>query len=120
MTRSEHRNAGESWAYYRSAFSRRSRHFPNLAVLVAVIDRVCELGYAERLYAGASLDNLVISVRPQTSDRHQTILVVPKGESVEFRFYPEDGETEISTTPLNQVESEIDRLLPRLAATLVR
>ena len=117
MIQHEGQKAAESWRHYRSAFSRRSRHFPNLAVLVALIDRVGQQGYSERLYAGASLDNLVISARPQPCDRRQTILVIPRGDTVEFRFYPEDGEMEISTTALNQVESEIDRLLPRLAAT---
>lgn len=119
MTQPQHQKAEESWSYYRSAFSRRGRLFADLAVLVPLIDRIRELGYSERLYAGASLDNLVISVRPQPRDRRQTILVIPKEESVEFRLYAEDGETETSTVALNQIESEIDRLLPRLAAMLV-
>lgn len=51
MTQQERQKAQESWAYHRSAFSRRSHHFPNLAVFVPLIDRVCELGFYEKLYA---------------------------------------------------------------------
>jgi hypothetical protein len=115
MTQQERQKAKESWTYYRSAFSRRSPHFPKLAVFIPIIDRICELGYSEQLYAGASLDNLVISVCSNPRDRRQTILVVPQENTVEFRLYPKDGETEISTVAQDQAASALDRLLPRLA-----
>jgi hypothetical protein len=117
MTQQEHQGARESWKYYRSAFGRRSLSFPALAVLGSIIDRICELGYSERLYASESLDHLVISVRPKPRDRRQTILVVPKGDVVEFRFYPEEGAVEAHTVALAEVESAIDRLLPVLVAS---
>ncbi len=117
MTQHESHTTNDSWHYYRSAFQRRSGPFPNLAVLVAIIDRICEQGYSERLYAGESLDNLVISVRPKPRDRRQTILVIPKGDAVEFRLYGEQGEAEFCTVALDQVESAIDSLLSRLIAS---
>jgi hypothetical protein len=110
------RKAEESWDYYRSAFGRRSQSFPDLAVFVPLIDRIRELGYSSRLYGGASLDNLVISVHPKPRDRRQTILVVPRTDTVEFRFYRKDGEAEVSTVARDQAASALDRLLPRLAA----
>ncbi len=118
MTQQERQKAKESWIYHRSACHRRSHLFPNLAVLAPVIDRVCELGYSETLYADTSLDNLVISVRPNPRDRRQTILVIPKENMVEFRLYPEDGETEVSTVSPEQAASALDHLLPRLIAGL--
>jgi hypothetical protein len=117
MTQQERREAEASWRYYRAAFSRRSLPFPALTILVRIIDRICELGYSERLYAGESLDQLVISARAKPRDRRQTILVVPKEDAVEFRFYPKEGAAEVHTVALDQVESAIDRLLPELAAT---
>ena len=116
MTQRERQKAKESWTYHRSAFSRRSHHFPSLAVFVPLIDRVCELGYSEKLYADTSLDNLVISVHPNPRDRRQTILVIPKENAVEFRLYPKDGEAEVSTVAPDQAASALDQLLPRLAA----
>lgn len=116
MTQQQRQKAEESWDYYRSAFSRRSRDFPRLAVFVPLIDRIRELGYSARLYAAASLDNLVISVRPNPGDRRQTILVIPQENTVEFRLYPKEGEVEIATVDRSQVEEALDRLLPRLSA----
>jgi hypothetical protein len=116
MTQQERQKAKESWTYYRSAFSRRSHHFPSLAIFVPLIDRVCELGYSEKLYADASLDNLVISTHPNPRDRRQTILVIPQENSVEFRLYPKEGQAEVSTVSQDQAASALDRLLPRLAA----
>jgi hypothetical protein len=118
MTQQERLTAKESWRYHRLAFHRRTHLFPNLAVFVPVIDRVCELGYSEQLYANTSLDNLVISVRPNPRDRRQTILVIPQANMVEFRLYPEDGETEVSTVSTEQAASALDHLLPRLIASL--
>ena len=118
MTQQERHKAEESWAYQRSAFNRRSRHFPSLSVLVPLIDRVCELGYSKQLYAGSSLDNFVISVRPNPRDRRQTILVIPQEDMVEFRLYPKDGEAEVATVARDQAASALDRLLPRLTADL--
>lgn len=113
---SQHQQAEESWEYYRSAFSRRSRLFPRLAVFVPLIDRVRELGYSAHLYAASSLDNLVISVHPDLRDRKQTILVVPQENMVELRFYPKDGEVEVCTVSWGEAAETLDRLLPRLAA----
>ena len=118
MTQPERQKAKESWIYSRSAFSRRSHQFPNLTVFVSLIDRICELGYSEKLYAGTSLDNLVISVRPNPRDRRQTILVIPQEKDVEFRLYPKDGEAEVSTVVRDQAAAALDRLLPRLTAQL--
>lgn len=106
--------AEQSWKHYRSAFDRRSHHFPALAVFVRLIDKICELGYSERLYAGASLDNLVISVLPEPHDRRQTILVIPHDNAVEFRLYPADGAAEISAAAPEQAASAIEKLLIRL------
>jgi len=117
MTQHEHPLTDDSWSYYRSAFRRRSGPFPTLAILVTIIDQICELGYSERLYAGESLDNLVISVRPKPRDRRQTILVIPKGDAVEFRLYGEQGEAEVCTVALDQVGSALDHLLSRLVAS---
>lgn len=119
MTQPEHQKAAESWGYFRSAFARRSRLFPNLAIFGPLIDRICEQGYSEQLYAGASLDNLVISVRPNPPDRRQTILVVPQGDRIEFRLYPKDGSAEVSTVTQDQAASALDRLLPRLTAKVL-
>jgi hypothetical protein len=116
MTQPKRHTTDDSWSYYRSAFRRRSRHVPALAILATLIDRICERGYSERLYAGESLDNLVISTRPNPRDRRQTILAIPKDDAVEFRLYAEEGEAEVCTVALNQVESAIDRLLSRLSA----
>lgn len=118
MTQQECQKAKESWTYYRRAFSRRSAHFPNLAIFVPLTERICELGYSEKLYAGTSLDNLVISVRPNPRDRRETILVIPHEKTVEFRLYPKDGEAEVSTVVWDQAASTLDRLLPRLAVQL--
>jgi hypothetical protein len=118
MTQQERQKAKASWSYHRSTFHRRSYLFPNLAVFVPVIDRVCELGYSEKLYADTSLDNLVISVRPNPRDRRQTILVIPKENMVEFRLYPKDGEAEVSKVAPEQAASALDHLLPRLIASL--
>ncbi|HWG42549.1 MAG TPA: hypothetical protein VN688_07160 [Gemmataceae bacterium] len=116
MTQHERHTTDHSWRYYRSAFRRRSGLFPALAPLVTIIDRICQRGYSERLYAGASLDNLVISTHPKPRDHRQTILVIPKEDTVEFRLYAEEGEAEVCTVALNQVESTIDSLLFRLVA----
>ena len=112
----QHQKAEESWEYYRSVFSLRSRHFPYLAILVPLIDRTRELGYSARLYAAASLDNLVISARPNPRDRRQTILVIVHENTVEFRLYPKEGEVEVSTVEGGQAAETLARLLPRLAA----
>jgi hypothetical protein len=116
MTEQERRQAEESWTYYRSAFSRRSHQFPAATILVSLIDRIVELGYADQLYAGASLDNLVISLRPNARGRRQTIFVIPRGETVEFRLYPKEGEAEVSTVARDWAIATLDCLLPRLAA----
>ncbi|HTU90662.1 MAG TPA: hypothetical protein VMF69_11355 [Gemmataceae bacterium] len=118
MTQQDRHKAEESWTYYRAVFNRRSRHFPSQAIFLPLIDRIYELGYAEQFFAGTSLDNLVISIRPNPRDRQQTILVVPQEDAVEFRLYPKDGETEVSTVTREQAVSALDRLLPRLAADL--
>lgn len=112
----EHSTLEESWKYYREAFSRRSRSSPSWSVFVSLIDKICQLGYSEQLYAGTSLDNLVISLRPQPRDRRQTILVRVKDEAVEFRFYPTEGEAEVTTVDLTQAEATLEKLLPRLLA----
>lgn len=119
MTQSKRPKAEESWQYYRSAFSRRSRLFPNLSIIEPLIDRICELGYSGRLYASSSLDNLVISVWPQPRDRRQTILVIPQEDQVEFRLYPQNGQVEVSTVAQNQAASVLDHLLPRLTAEVL-
>lgn len=116
MTLQRHEKAEKSWEYYRSKFSVGSRHFPFLAVLVPLIDRIRELGYAEQLYAASSLDNLVISVRPNPRDRRLTILVMPQENTVEFRLYPQDGKVEITTAAWSQAAAVLDQLLPRLTA----
>ena len=116
MMQQEHSKPGESWKYYREAFSRRSSFSPPWSVFVSLIDRISRLGYSEQLYAGTSLDNLVISLRPEPRERRQTILVRAKVDAVEFRFYPMEGEAEVSTVDLTQAEATLEKLLPRLLA----
>ncbi|MGH7225156.1 MAG: hypothetical protein ACRELF_18195, partial [Gemmataceae bacterium] len=110
MTEQQRQKAEESWEHYRLAFSRRSRLFPSVAIFVPLIDRIRELGYSARLFAAASLDNLVISVRPNPRDRQQTILVIPQENTVEFRLYPKDGEVEVRTVDRSQAIEVLDRL----------
>lgn len=116
MTQQNRHKAVESWEYHRTKYLCASRSFPYLAVNLPLIDRVCELGYSEKLYALSSHDNLVISVRRIPYDRRQTILVVPLGETVEFRFYSKDGPAEVSRVTREDAVLVLDRLLPRLAA----
>ncbi len=116
MTQQKRQIAKESWTYHRAALSRRSNHFPNLSIFLPLIDRICELGYSEKFYAGTSLDNLVISILPKPRDRRQTILVIPQENTVEFRLYPKEGEAEIFTVAPDHASSVLDHLLPRLAA----
>jgi hypothetical protein len=116
MTEQDRRKAEESWTYYRRAFARRSRPFPALAILVSLIDRIHACGFSEQLYAGASLDNLVISVLPNPRDRRQTILVIPQEDAVEFRLYPKGGDAEVTTVARDQAEAALDGLLSRLVA----
>jgi hypothetical protein len=116
MTQQNRHKAVESWEYHRTKYLCASRSFPYLAVYLPLIDRVCELGYSEKLYALSSHDNLVISVRRIPYDRRQTILVIPQENTIEFRLYPRDGEAEIITVVLDQAVPALDRLLPRLTA----
>ena len=97
-----------------SAFERRSATSPELVHFLPIIDRVAELGSSEVLYPSTSLDNLVISARPNPYDRRGRILVTPKGNGVELRLYKRDGTTEVSQVGAEQVRSEIERLLPKL------
>lgn len=116
MTQPERLQVRDSWNYYRGAFHRRSRYFPLLSVFVPLIDKIGDLGYSERLYAGVSLDNLIISVHPRPRDRRQTLLLIAKEDAVEFRLYPKEGEAEVCLTPWNRAESTLEVLLPRLLA----
>jgi hypothetical protein len=111
MTAQEQREARETWDYYRAVFQRRSTLHPELTPVLPILDLICSQGFNDRLYAGTSLDNLVISTRRNPRSRLGTILVLPKRETVEFRLFKNDGAAVTSEVPFQQVAQEAGRLL---------
>jgi len=101
----------ESWAQCRGFYERALVHEPFFAIPLLVIDWAIARGITNDLYVWRSHDWLVISNRRWVAERADSLIVIPKPDSVELRLYHDAALTQRADIDQSGLVEELDRLV---------
>lgn len=107
-------DATKSWLLCRKTFANRTIHYPEVELVIPLIDWIIDRGLAASIYASTSLDNLVVSNAPNWRDRSRHLLVMPKKDSIEMRYSREGALVERIEVNPDRLQEEFNHLLRRL------
>lgn len=99
----------EAWLHCRRLFARRATQAPHFAPMPQLIDWMINRGWAERLLASLSLDNLVLS------GREGKLVIIPKPGTMELKRYGNDGLVEQTDAVADRLYEHLGRMVPMLS-----